>query len=39
MDKKKIGMNVTLLPLYASGTKKTSPKQAEKILGGIHQIG
>ena len=35
----KIGMNATLLSQYVSGTKKPSPKQAEKILSGIHQIG
>ena len=32
-------MNATLLSQYVSGTKKPSPKQAEKILSGIHQIG
>ena len=35
----KIGMNPTLLSQYASGTKKPSAKQTEKILNGIHQIG
>lgn len=35
----KIGMNPSLLSQYVSGTKKPSPKQTEKILGGIHQIG
>lgn len=35
----KIGMNATLLSQYVSGTKKPSPKQTEKILSGIHQIG
>lgn len=35
----KIGMNATLLSQYVSGTKKTSAKQSEKILNGIHQIG
>ncbi|MCA1763956.1 MAG: helix-turn-helix domain-containing protein [Cryomorphaceae bacterium] len=35
----KIGMNPTLLSQYVSGTKKPSPKQTEKILSGIHQIG
>jgi predicted RNase H-like HicB family nuclease len=35
----KIGMNATLLSQYVSGTKKPSPKQTEKILNGIHQIG
>jgi transcriptional regulator with XRE-family HTH domain len=35
----KIGMNASLLSQYVSGTKKPSPKQTEKILNGIHQIG
>jgi hypothetical protein len=35
----KIGMNPTLLSQYVQGHKKPSPKQAEKILNGIHQIG
>jgi len=35
----KIGMNATLLSQYVSGTKKPSPKQTEKILSGINQIG
>ncbi|MFN2424017.1 MAG: multiprotein-bridging factor 1 family protein [Cryomorphaceae bacterium] len=35
----KIGMNASLLSQYVSGTKKPSPKQAKKILSGIHQIG
>jgi hypothetical protein len=35
----KIGMNATLLSQYVSGAKKPSPKQTEKILSGIHQIG
>jgi predicted RNase H-like HicB family nuclease len=35
----KIGMNASLLSQYVSGTKKPSPKQTEKILSGIHQIG
>lgn len=35
----KIGMNPTLLSQYVSGKKKPSPKQTEKILNGIHQIG
>jgi hypothetical protein len=35
----KIGMNATLLSQYVSGMKKPSPKQTEKILSGIHQIG
>jgi len=36
---KRIGMNETLLSQYAQGHKKPSPKQTEKILAGIHQIG
>ncbi|HKK39372.1 MAG TPA: helix-turn-helix transcriptional regulator [Cryomorphaceae bacterium] len=35
----KIGMNPSLLSQYAQGRKKPSPKQTEKILKGIHQIG
>jgi predicted RNase H-like HicB family nuclease len=35
----KIGMNPTLLSHYATGHKKPSEKQTEKILKGIHQIG
>lgn len=35
----KIGMNPTLLSQYVQGHKKPSPKQTEKILMGIHQIG
>ncbi len=35
----KIGMNPTLLSQYVRGHKKPSPKQTEKILNGIHQIG
>lgn len=35
----KIGMNASLLSQYVQGHKKPSPKQAEKILSGIHQIG
>lgn len=35
----KIGMNATLLSQYVQGHKKPSPKQTEKILKGIHQIG
>lgn len=35
----KIGMNATLLSQYVQGHKKPSPKQTEKILSGIHQIG
>lgn len=35
----KINMNPTLLSQYVQGHKKPSPKQTEKILLGIHQIG
>ena len=35
----KIGMNPTLLSQYVHGHKKPSPKQTEKILNGINQIG
>jgi hypothetical protein len=35
----RIGMNHTLLSQYATGKKKASPKQTEKILDGIHEIG
>jgi predicted RNase H-like HicB family nuclease len=35
----RLGMNYTLLAQYASGKKKPSPKQAEKIIEGIHKIG
>lgn len=35
----KIGMNPSLLSQYVQGRKKPSPKQTEKILKGIHQIG
>jgi hypothetical protein len=35
----KINMNPTLLSQYIQGHKKPSPKQTEKILLGIHQIG
>jgi len=35
----KIGMNASLLSQYVQGHKKPSPKQTEKILNGIHQIG
>jgi len=35
----RLGMNYTLLAQYASGKKKPSPKQAEKIIEGIHAIG
>lgn len=36
---KRIGMNYTLLSQYANGKKKPSPKQTEKIMEGIHEIG
>lgn len=35
----RLGMNYTLISQYASGKKKPSTKQAEKILEGIHEIG
>ena len=35
----RLGMNYTLISQYASGKKKPSAKQAEKILKGIHEIG
>ena len=35
----KINMNPTLLSQYIQGHKKPSPKQTEKIIFGIHQIG
>ena len=35
----RIGMNKTLLSQYVQGKKKPSPKQTEKILSGIRQIG
>lgn len=35
----RIGMNPTLLSQYAKGKKKPSPKQQQKIMDGIHQIG
>lgn len=35
----RLGMNYTLISQYASGKKKPSAKQAEKILEGIHEIG
>lgn len=35
----RIGMNATLLSQYATGHKKPSETQTEKILMGIHQIG
>lgn len=35
----RIGMHPTLLSQYATGKKKASPKQTEKILEGIHEIG
>lgn len=36
---KRIGMNPTLLSQYVQGRKTPSAKQADKILGGIHEIG
>lgn len=35
----RIGMNPTLLSQYVQGKKTPSPKQTEKILAGIHEIG
>jgi len=35
----RIGMNYTLLSQYATGKKTPSPKQTEKIIDGIHEIG
>ena len=35
----RLGMNYTLMAQYASGKKKPSRKQAEKIIEGIHDIG
>ena len=34
-----LGMNYTLIAQYATGKKKPSPKQTEKIMQGIHEIG
>ena len=36
---RRIGMNYTLLSQYATGKKKPSPKQAGKIVDGIHEVG
>ncbi len=35
----KIGMNPTLLSQYVQGRKKPSPKQSDRIINGIQQIG
>jgi DNA-binding transcriptional regulator YdaS (Cro superfamily) len=35
----KIGMNPTLLSQYIRGHKKPSPKQSQRILYGINQVG
>lgn len=35
----RLGMNYTLISQYATGKKKPSAKQAEKIMEGIHEIG
>jgi uncharacterized protein YqgV (UPF0045/DUF77 family) len=35
----RIGMNYSLLSQYATGKKKPSQKQTEKILEGIHEVG
>jgi len=36
---RRIGMNNTLLSHYIKGVKKPSPKQTEKILSGLKQVG
>ncbi len=36
---KRIGMNETLLSQYVQGRKKPSPKQTNKILQGIQEVG
>ena len=35
----RLGMNYTLISHYATGRKKPSSRQAERILEGIHEIG
>ena len=35
----RIGMNYTLLSQYATGRKKSSQKQTEKIVEGIQEVG
>ena len=35
----RIGMNPSLLSQYVSGTKAPGPKQVQRILTGIHEIG
>jgi hypothetical protein len=35
----RLGMNYTLISQYATGKKKPSPRQAERIMQGIHEIG
>ncbi len=35
----RLGMNYTLISQYATGKKKPSSKQAERIMEGIHEIG
>ena len=35
----RIGMNQSLLAQYIKGLKKPSPKQANRILKGVHQVG
>lgn len=35
----RIGINKSLLAQYANGTKKPAPKQAQRILIGIQQLG
>jgi len=36
---KRIGMNQSLLAQYINGSKKPSPRQTERILRGVQQIG
>lgn len=36
---KRIGMSQSLLSQYATGAKRPSPKQAERILEGIRELG
>jgi transcriptional regulator with XRE-family HTH domain len=36
---RRLGMNYTLISQYASGKKKPSTKQTEKIVEGINEIG
>jgi predicted RNase H-like HicB family nuclease len=36
---KRVGMNQSLLAQYVGGQKKPSPKQVEKIISGIRELG